>query len=207
MFFIKLMSANLLKDNGLASVTDVVGDAVGVGERKWFIAVVNHNTEKASEEKLQKLNYETYVAKQTITRVWKNGRKAKVDKVVIQSLVFIKCTEAERRNVVTFPFVKRFLVNKAGKNDNSASKPLAVVPQSEIDQLRYMLGQSGIPVTFVDTPFKVKSKVVGIRGELKGVEGEVIQVSEGKSDVVVKIDLLGAAKMSIDTADLELIKE
>lgn len=201
------MSAKLLSNSGLASVADVIGDAVGVCERKWFIAVVNHNTEKATEEKLQKLNYETYVAKQTITRIWKNGRKAKVDKVVIPSLVFIKCTEAERRNVVTFPFIKRFLVNKAGKNEHSLSKPLAVVSESEIEQLRFMLGQSSIPVTFVDTPFRVKSKVVVIRGELRGIEGEVIQVSEGKSDVVVKIDMLGAAKMSIDTADLELVKE
>lgn len=188
-------------------MTDVVGDAVGVGERKWFVAVVNHNTEKATEEKLQRLNYETYVAKQTVTRIWKNGRKAKVDKVVIPSLVFIRCTETERRNIVTFPFIKRFLVNKAGKSENSLSKPLAIVPQHEIDQLRFMLGQSSIPVTFIDTPFKVKSKVVVVRGDLKGVEGEVIQVSEGKSEVVVKIDLLGAAKMSIDTADLELLKE
>lgn len=201
------MSANLLSSNGLAPVTDVVGDAVGVGERKWFVAVVNHNTEKATEEKLQRLNYETYVAKQTVTRIWKNGRKAKVDKVVIPSLVFIRCTETERRNIVTFPFIKRFLVNKAGKSENSLSKPLAIVPQHEIDQLRFMLGQSSIPVTFIDTPFKVKSKVVVVRGDLKGVEGEVIQVSEGKSEVVVKIDLLGAAKMSIDTADLELLKE
>ena len=201
------MSANLLKDNGLASVTDVVGDAVGVAERKWFVAVVTHNTEKAAEERLQKLNYEVYVAKQSVTRIWKNGRKAKVDKVVIPSLVFIKCTEAERRNIVTFPFIKRFLVNKAGKNENSLTKPLAIVSQREIDQLRYMLGQSNIPVTFIDTSFKVKSKVIVVRGDLKGIEGEVIQASDGKSDVVVKIDLLGAAKMSIDTANLELVKE
>lgn len=201
------MSAKLLSNSGLASVTDVVGDAVGVAERKWFVAVVTHNTEKAAEERLQKLNYEVYVAKQSVTRIWKNGRKAKVDKVVIPSLVFIKCTEAERRNIVTFPFIKRFLVNKAGKNENSLTKPLAIVSQREIDQLRYMLGQSNIPVTFIDTPFKVKSKVIVVRGDLKGIEGEVIQASDGKSDVVVKIDLLGAAKMSIDTADLELVKE
>ena len=201
------MSAKLLSNSGLASVTDVVGDAVGVAVRKWFVAVVTHNTEKAAEERLQKLNYEVYVAKQSVTRIWKNGRKTKIDKVVIPSLVFIKCTEAERRNIVTFPFIKRFLVNKAGKNENSLTKPLAVVTQREIDQLRFMLGQSNIPVTFIDTPFNVKSKVVVVRGDLRGIEGEVIQVSEGKSEVVVKIDLLGAAKMSIDTADLEPVKE
>ena len=201
------MIANLLKDNGLASVTDVVVDAVGVAERNWFVAVVTHNTEKAAEERLQKLNYEVYVAKQSVTRIWKNGRKTKIDKVVIPSLVFIKCTEAERRNIVTFPFIKRFLVNKAGKNENSLTKPLAVVTQREIDQLRFMLGQSNIPVTFIDTPFNVKSKVVVVRGDLRGIEGEVIQVLESKSEVVVKIDLLGAAKMSIDSADLELVKE
>lgn len=41
-----------------------VGDAVGVETRKWFVAIVNNNSEKAVQERLVKMNYESYVAKQ-----------------------------------------------------------------------------------------------------------------------------------------------
>lgn len=182
------------------------GDAVGVGNRKWFVAIVNNNTEKSVQERLGKLGYESFVAKQSVMRVWKNGRKSMVDKVVIPSLVFVKCTEKERREIVTQPYINRFMTNRAAAQVEGFSKPLAVIPQNQMDTLRFMLGQSDVPVSFIDMPFKEQDKVVVIRGALKGVEGEVIHVSEGKSDVVVRIDLIGIAKMTIDSMDLERIK-
>lgn len=135
-----------------------------------------------------------------------NGRKSKVDKVVIPSMVFIKCTEKERREIVTLPYISRFLTNKANTSTNGLSKPLAIIPQKQIDMLRFMLGQSDIPVTFVDKPFRVRDKVEVIRGNLKGLEGEVIQIKDGKSEIVVRIDILGAAKILIDTINLQHIK-
>lgn len=183
-----------------------VGDAVGVDNRKWFVAVVGYNTEKVVRERLEKARYECYVASQKTVNVWKNGRKSVVDKVIIPSLVFVKCTEQERRQVVTLPYINRFMTNKAAGTPDGLAKPSAVVPQSQIDLLRFMLGQSDVPVTFVDAPFKVNDRVVVIRGGLKGIQGEVIKVDEGKSDVIVRIDLIGAAKMTIDSIDLELVK-
>ena len=105
----------------------------------------------------------------------KNGRKAKVDKVVIPSVVFVKCTEKERKSIVSLPFINRFMVNRALASVNGLHKPLVTIPQKQIDTLRFMLGQSDIPVNFVETPFRQHDKVVVVRGNLKGVEGEVIQ--------------------------------
>jgi len=97
------MSANTDTES-VTTVPHGVDDAVGVKSRKWYVAIVNNNTEKAVQERLEKMNYETYVAKQLLMRVWKNGKKAKVDKVVIPSVVFIKCTEKERKEIVALPF-------------------------------------------------------------------------------------------------------
>lgn len=196
------MNTNLLNSNALAPKTAVVGDAVGVAERKWFVAIVNHNTEKAVEERLQKLDYETFVAKQSVMRVWKNGRKSKVDKVVIPSLIFIKCAEKERREIVTLPYINRFMTNRVAAADTGRS-PLAVIPQNQIDTLKYMLGQSDIPVSFVDRPVKLGDRVLVARGSLKGLEGEVIQINEGNADIVVRVDLIGAAKMTIAASEIE----
>lgn len=182
-----------------------VGDAVGVDIRRWYVAIVNNNSERVVEERLQKLNYETYVAKQTVFRVWKNGRKAKVDKILLPSLVFVKCTGKERLQIVTLPYINRFMTNRAGRSVNSLSKPLAIIPQKQIDTLRFMLGQSDIPVSMTDAPYRVHDRVVVLRGCLKGLEGEVFQTVEGKSELIIRIDVLGCAKMLIDTKEIERI--
>lgn len=41
------------------SVTDVVGSIVGVAGGYWFVAIVRHNTEKRSTEKLTKMGLRT----------------------------------------------------------------------------------------------------------------------------------------------------
>lgn len=184
-----------------------VGDAVGVENSKWFVAIVNNNSEKAVQERLDKLNYESYVAKQKTIRVWKNGRKSKIDKVLIPSLVFIKCTEAERRDIVTLPFINRFMMNRASSVSSNTSRRLAIIPQKEIDTLKFMLGQSDIPVSFVDTHFRVNDRVEVVRGSLKGLEGEVVSISGHKSVVIVRIDILGSARVEIDTVDIKHIQD
>lgn len=163
----------------VTTATECAGGAVGVETRKWFVAIVKNNTEKSVQERLNKLHHETYVATQQVIRIWKNGRKAKVEKVLMPALVFIKCTEAERKEIVTLPFINRFMTNKAASSANSLTKPLAVIPQEQIDTLRFMLGQSDIPVTMVDTPYKLHDKVVVVRGNLRGLEGEVVKTSDG----------------------------
>ncbi len=192
-------------NKSVATAPDGVGDAVGVENRKWFVAIVGHNTEKASQKRLEELGHEAYVAKQTVVRVWKNGRKARVDRVIIPSVVFIRCTEDERREIVGLPFVKRFMMNKAA-NVQGQVKSLAVIPQKQIDTLRFMLGQSDIPVDFVDAPIRMHDRVVVTRGNLQGMEGEVIHTESGKSEVIVRIDILGSAKLSIETINLEILK-
>lgn len=199
------MSTNTNTEH-ISAVSSGVGDAVGVDCRKWFVAIVNNNSEKAVQERMSSLDYETYVAKQVVLRVWKNGRKAKVDKVVIPSVVFVKCTEKERKSIVSLPFINRFMVNRALASVNGLHKPLVTIPQKQIDTLRFMLGQSDISVNFVETPFRQHDKVVVVRGNLKGVEGEVIQACDGKSEVIVRIELLGAAKVTIETINLQLMK-
>jgi len=68
-----------------------------------------------------------------------------------------------------------------------------------------MLGQSDIPVSFVDTVLRAHDKVEIIRGNLKGLQGVVIQVNEGKNEVFVRIEILGSAKITIDSVSLKRI--
>ena len=199
------MSADGHTSKSVAPVTNVVDDAVGVGKSYWFVAIVNHNSEKQSSEKLLKMGVVNYLPTQKEIRVWRNGRKSKVDRIVIPSTIFIYCTEQRRKEIVGLPFIFRFMTNKAGSTKDSMNKPLAIIPDNEIERLKFMLGQSDIPVEITEKPFKAGDKVRVVRGNLAGLEGEVMDLKESKSELIVALDFFGCAKLSIDTVNLEII--
>lgn len=200
------MSANEIDIKKAPAATDVVDDAVGVAKSYWFVAIVKNNSEKQSSEKLDKMGVTNYLPTQKEIRVWKNGRKSKVDRIVIPSTIFIYCTEQRRKEIVNLPCIFRFMTNRAGSIKDSTNKPLAIIPDNEIERLKFMLGQSDIPVEITSKPFKPGDKVRVIRGNLAGLEGEVMDMKEAQSDLIVALNIFGCAKLSIDTVNLEIIK-
>lgn len=187
------------------AMTSVVDSAVGVSKPKWYVAIVKYNSEKICSENLSKLGITNYVPIQTENRIWKNGRKATVDRVVIPATIFIHCTEQKRLQIVRLPFIFRFMTNKAGRSINNVSKPLAIIPDHEIERLKFMLGQSDIPVFISQQPFKNGDKVRVIRGDLAGLEGEVLDLKNERTELIVSLQYLGCARLSIETSNLELI--
>lgn len=198
------LNCNQFSDEVSAASSDV-GDAVGMGKAVWYVAIVKNNTEKSVQERLVKLGHKAYVATQRVIRVWKNGRRSSIDKVVIPSLVFVKCTESSRKQIVNLPFISRFMMNRSSGNKGTIPN-LAIIQEGEIELLRYMLGQSDVPVSFVDRQLMHGDKVKIIRGSMKGIEGEVTQVSDGKAEIIVGLGIIGTAKMTIDSAEIELLK-
>lgn len=199
------MGTNTIDNKNVSTATDAVDDAVGVEKSYWFVAIVNNNSEKATSEKLDKLGIENYLPIQKEYRVWKNGRRAKVDRVVIPSTIFVYCTEQRRREIVNLPFIYRFMTDKAGATQIYGNKPLATIPDEQIKTLKFMLGQSDIPVTITDYVYHKGEKVRVIRGQLKGLEGEVLNTNEPKSEIIVALNFSGCAKVSIETVNLEHI--
>ncbi len=191
--------------NNVTTVPNGVGGAVGVEKSEWYVAIVSHNTEKAVGDKLKKLGYECYVPIQEEWRLWKNGRRAKINRVVIPSIVFIYCTETNRKEIVGLPFINRFMTNKAGLTMPNGNKPLAIIPHSQIERLRFMLGNSDVPVFFTSTPYKKGDFVKVIRGKLAGLEGEVHSIDAKQSEIIINVDFLGNARVAIETINIELV--
>ena len=188
--------------NANAPATPNVDDAVGVAKAKWFIAIVNNRSEKTSAERLTKMGIESYVPVQEELRVWNNGKRVTVEKVMIPSKIFIHCTERQRREIVTLPFIFRFMTNRAGTSVNTVSKPLAIVPDYEIEQLKFMLGVEEAKVAFTDR-FVKGDKVKVRRGPFRGLIGVVLEDAETKtSHLYIDIDFLGSAFVEIDPKDV-----
>jgi transcription antitermination factor NusG len=97
------------------------------------------------------------------------------------------------------------MTDRANKTD-SFSKALAIVSDEEIKRLKFMLGQSDVPVEITDRPYHTGDKVRVIRGSLVGLEGEVSEMDPNKSVLTVNLKYFGCAKLVIDTINLELIK-
>ena len=170
-------------------------------EMKWFVAYVHTNTELRTADQLKLLGIESYVPTQFVKKIRKTGRKINGTRKVIPGMVFVKCNEQERRSqVVALPSVLRFLMDRS-----SIERRVATIPQSEIDLLRFMVGQSEVLVTLDINRFSIGKKVRVLRGSLVGFEGDVVEIRPDYSEITIRLDHLGCAKLSIPTVDLELV--
>lgn len=179
------------------SVPHGVDGAVGVSGANWYVAIVNSRHEKKVALNLAQIGLESFVATQDELRVWKNGRRKIVARVVIPSMVFIRCTEAQRRRIVSLPYINRFMVNRMA-DSGVLNKPVAIIPDRQIQTLKFMLGQSDHEVNFLPGPFVANEKVRVIRGKLKGLEGTVMHGTDDTTrKLIVQMGILGGATVTI----------
>lgn len=172
--------------------------------RHWYVAIVNHNTERAVAARLDADDCECYVAAQTVMRVLPCGRRKQVERVVIPSLLFINCTETTRMRVVNTPYIYRFLTDRANQN-NCYGKNVAIIPDEQMRRLQFMLGNSDEPVEFVDNEYRRGDRVRVTRGPMCGLEGLAESDSAGHAFIYVNLPVLGAARTKISLVDLERV--
>ncbi|MDE5921150.1 MAG: UpxY family transcription antiterminator, partial [Paramuribaculum sp.] len=95
----------------LRPATQSVDRAGGVPDANWYVAIVNHNAEHTIARTIAARGITTYVASQRQLRIWRDGRRRHIDRVIIPSTIFIHCTEAQRREAVKIPGIHRFLMD------------------------------------------------------------------------------------------------
>ena len=195
------------KDNVSCRLADSASRAVGVSvnDRNWYIAMVKNNTEKSSSMKLRALGYEVFVPVLKEIRLWQDGRKKKHDRILLPGLVLICLTETQRKEVVTLPYINKFMVNHAGAVNSYNRHPIAVVPNEQIERLKFMLGDENSTVNIEPLNLKIGDKVRVIRGNLSGLEGNVYQNSSGSSYVVIRLENLCCASVNVSLKDVILL--
>ncbi len=179
-----------------------IGDAVGVDKKKWFVAIVNNNTELSSARKLENLGFETFVPQQEIISDF-NGKRRKQKKVVISMLLFVYVSERERKHIVNLPFVKRFMINVSGQKDSSGKHPLAVIPDDQMNQFRTLVENSDEEIIFDSMPRRIGDNVEITEGNLKGLIGSIIELSEEQSFFVIALESLGCARVLISSKSIK----
>ncbi len=179
--------------------------AVGISERKWFVAIVGNNTEKSSYDKLTSRGYEAYLPTQEYVSIWKDGRRKIRERILLPSIVLVHLSEDERKEVVTFPYIKRFMVNQANGVDAFNKHPVAIIPDTQIETLKFMIKNSDGEVNITSQIIKSGDKVKVIRGKLLGLTGLVAHEQTEKSKIHIIIDFLGCASVEIPTVNLQVL--
>lgn len=166
-------------------------------QTQWYAAQVRSNGERTAEKSLNKMGYETLVATQQEVRQWSDRRKV-IDRVVIPMIVFVKAKANEIKEVGYLSYIYKILGNPG------STKPTPI-PDNQIERLKFMLGNSEVPVRMENLNIHKGDTVKIVRGGLKGLEGNVYIDPQGTSKLVITIDCLGCASVEVDMADIESI--
>ena len=164
--------------------------------KRWIAVLVQMCTEKKVGERLTKLGVENYVPTQTEIRQW-SDRKKKVERVVIPMVVFVHTDEKTERSLRMHSFIRKILTYPG-------QTTAAVIPDDQIDRLKFMLRQSDSPVEMMEQHLQVGDRVHIVRGALQGLEGELYK-NVDKSMVAIHIEALGYACVSVSVEDIEKI--
>lgn len=184
-FHIPMAHVKEVFDNAIKSPAGLhKGFGFAVDERRWYVAECRPTGERMLRTMLQKAGYEAYVASRVEDRVYRSRNRRRVERILLPCRVFVR-TEASRLPglLSEYSSIYRFLLNRAVERNEFGRSPFAFVPEEQMRQLQYVLGQASNPVYFTADDLRLHQRVRVMRGLLSGVEGLFWQ--KGSSSYIV----------------------
>ncbi|MCR4994949.1 MAG: UpxY family transcription antiterminator [Bacteroidales bacterium] len=164
----------------------------------WVAALVHTHCERRVAEQLKELSFDTFVAQQEELHRW-SDRMKKVQRIVIPNIVFVNTPTKRLDELRRYSFVR-------GLMSNPGQREPAIIPHKQIAMLRFMLGQTDVPVMMDNARhFHLGGRVRVLRGSLRGLEGTICHYHEGDLHLGVHIPILGIAHIRIALNDVEEI--
>lgn len=162
--------------------------------RKWYVAYVRLFHERKTAENLAAMGIESFVPVREEVHQW-SQRKKKVMRVLIPQMIFIHADRKQRMEALTLPAISRYMVLRG-------EHVPAVIPDDQMKRFMFMVDYSEETVEMFITPLEPGQAVKVIKGPLAGLEGELMEI-DGKSKVVVRLDLLGCAGVDMPAGFVE----
>ena len=189
--------------------THVVDGAGGVGEltfrkvekvdneRVWYVAYVAPRSEKKVCKDIADMPIEAYTPTRMETRLWRNGRRKKVEKVLIPGVVFVKISSTQIEDVRRVPNVYSYMMDPAKRGNKQGVKTFAIIPEAEMRLLKAMVGQDEYNVDF-SSQFSLGEHVRIVGFENFGETAQIVRLPGNKSTYVgVRVGFLGCAYMEV----------
>ena len=171
-------------------------DSIQPEERKWYVAYVRLFHERKTAEKLAAMGIESFVPVREEIHQW-SQRKKKVMRVLIPQMIFIHATPKERLEALTLASISHYMVLRGEHSP-------AVIPDRQMQQFMFMVDYSEESIEMYNSPLQPGQSIKVIKGPLAGMEGELMEI-EGKSKVIVRLDLLGCAGVDMPIGFVEAI--
>ena len=152
----------------------------------WYVAYTMSKAERKVKERLDKAGMENYLPLQSVTRLW-NDRKKQVIVPVIPGCIFVRVSAQDISKVSMMQGVS-FLLKEAGQ--------LASVSNEQMDAFKCVVEHAGSFVEFASTGFQPGVSVRIIRGQLKGLVGELVDC-QGHNKLMLRICGLGYALVAV----------
>ena len=166
--------------------------------KSWIALYTRPRSEKKVKAYFDSIGIENYLPVQHQLRQW-SDRKKWVEVVVIPMVIFVRIDSHEIAEISGNPLILRpiYLMGEGRKP--------AIIPDRQIDQLKFILGQSDYPVTFDPEIFKINDKVRIVRGPLMGLTGEIIKSDDKYLELVIPIGIRGGARLNIEKINVEVL--
>ncbi len=164
--------------------------------RHWYAAYTKLFHERKTAENLQKMGIRCFVPVREEIHQW-SQRKKKVLKVLIPQMIFVYGTQKERLEALKLPAISHYLVLRGEHTP-------AVIPDDQMERFMFLVDYSDATIEMFTSPLEPGQTVKVIKGPLSGLEGELLEI-EGKSKVVVRLDLLGCAGVDMPAGYVEAV--
>jgi len=166
---------------------------------QWFAAKIKPHTEKKIKNFLSESRVEHFIPFHTVV-VEKDGRRRKKEKPVIPGLIFLF---GEIDELLKLPSASGFSISFMRRLDSNA---YLVIPDKQMDDFKFVLDLSGNSIPIPNESLRRGAKVRVIKGELTGIEGELVRI-KGHKRVVVRLEgLFSLATTYIPKEYLEVIE-
>lgn len=154
----------------------------------WFAARVRRNQERLVKSKLEQLGVENYVPFRKELRRRKD-RNVEVWLPVIPNIVFIRTDFRTGMSIANDYGVRiSYMRSMDGKK-------LLVVPQKQMDDFK-LICESGVNCILEET-FEKGDRVKVVTGSLKGLEGELVNISKDNGKMLVRLEGIATFKLVI----------
>ena len=173
-------------------------DDRGACPKSWIALYTRPRSEKKVRAYLDSVGIENYLPVQFQLRQWSDRKK--LEEVVVIPMVIFACVEREKiADILGNKLIIKILRGGVDKSP-------AVIPDSQIAQLKFMLGQSEYPVSFDPSILKINDKVRVIRGPLQGLTGEITNCDDKLVELVVPNGIRGGARLNIEKINVEVLE-
>lgn len=205
--------------NSLPTV-NITGDAVGVFDpneinnetlKNWYIGITTTNKEKRCREVLEHNSYECFLPIQIEEHKWSQGRRRKIERLILRGYIFVHCTETERQNIFTDshllfelkPYLTRWMTDRSTRANDFGRHQIAKVPDDQMRQFIQVITKANEPVTIESLNLRKGSMIRVKSGELEGCIGELERLPDKSAKLVIRLSNLFAAKVAIDINNIE----